>query len=51
MGAVWFVTCVLLLITDGALCTPPKPVVMWHGMGMHDISFSMQAAWLLYFLF
>ena len=34
MRTVWFVACVLWLLTDGVLCTPPKPVVMWHGMGM-----------------
>lgn len=42
MRAVWFVACVLWLLTDGVLCTPPKPVVMWHGMGIYDISFQFQ---------
>jgi hypothetical protein len=46
MRAVWFVACVLWLLTDGVLCLPPspprKPVVMWHGMGMYDISFQFQ---------
>jgi hypothetical protein len=39
MRAIWFVACVLWLLTDGVLCTRPKPVVMWHGMGMRDICF------------
>ena len=42
MRAVWFVACVLWLLTDDVLCSPPKPVVMWHGMGMYDVSFKFQ---------
>lgn len=37
-----FVVLFLWYFSYDALCTPPLPVVMWHGMGMYGVFFQCQ---------